>query len=399
MAILKQRVPRRVETGSRSRGEPWTREGRAVGPTVDDLSGDPHPHLATLRADGPVAWVDALGGWLVTSREAALEVLRDAATFTVDDPRFSTARVVGVSMLSTDGAEHARHRQPYVAPFRPRQVTTSYGSFVVAEAARLVGALGPSADLRVELAGPLAAATVAATLGMDAHDHDAVGRLLGWYRDIVASVSGIAAGDEPTAAGAAAMVALGAEVAGHVAAHGATLTAAEQVSNAAVIMFGGIETTEGMILNALWFLLRDDEGRRDVLADPALAEAAVEESLRLEPAAAVVDRYATRDVVVAGAGVRAGDLVTVSIAGANRDPAAFAEPDRYDIHRPDAKRHLGFAAGPHVCIGMDLARLEARVAVQALLARFPDVRLADGAPAPAGLVFRKPAALPVTTAP
>jgi cytochrome P450 len=91
--------------------------------------------------------------------------------------------------------------------------------------------------------------------------------------------------------------------------------------------------------------------------------------------------------------------VTVSIAGANRDPAAFAEPDRYDIHRPDAKRHLGFAAGPHVCIGMDLARLEARVAVQALLARFPDVRLAAGAPAPTGLVFRKPAALPVTTAP
>ena len=143
------------------------------------------------------------------------------------------------------------------------------------------------------------------------------------------------------------------------------------MSNAAVIMFGGIETTEGMILNALWFLLRDDEARAAVVADPALIEGAVEESLRLEPSAAVVDRYATRDVELAGSAVGAGDLVIVSLAGANRDPAAFADPDRFDLRRPDAKRHLAFAAGPHVCIGMDLARIEARVAVQTLLAGSP----------------------------
>ena len=366
-----------------------------MAPSLDDLRGDPHPHLAALRAVTPVAWVDALGGWLVTSREAAVAVLRDPATYTVDDPRFSTARVVGPSMLSTDGAEHVRHREPFVAPFRPRQVTTAYGRFVAAEAARLVADLEPDADLRTGLAGPLAAATVAAALGMDGGDRQAVGRLLGWYREIVASVSGIAAGEPPTAAGAEAVAALGRAVADHVAAHGGALDVAEAVSNAAVIMFGGIETTEGMILDALWFLLRDDAARAAVLADPTLVEAAVEESLRLEPAAAVVDRYATRDVALAGATIAAGDLVTVSLAGANRDPAVFDDPDRFDLHRPDAKRHLAFAAGPHVCIGMDLARLEARVAVQTLLAGHPGVTLAPGAPPPEGLVFRKPPAMPV----
>jgi cytochrome P450 len=122
----------------------------------------------------------------------------------------------------------------------------------------------------------------------------------------------------------------------------------------------------------------------------------VEESLRLEPAAAVVDRYATRDVELAGATVRAGDLVEVSIAGANRDPAEFPHPDRFDLDRPNARRHLAFAAGPHVCIGMDLARLEATTALTTLLERRPGVRLAAGAPNPTGLVFRKPPGLPVT---
>jgi cytochrome P450 len=123
--------------------------------------------------------------------------------------------------------------------------------------------------------------------------------------------------------------------------------------------------------------------------------AAVEESLRLEPAAARVDRYATRAADVAGTVIRPGDLVVVSLAGANRDPDEFPDPDRFDLHRPNVRRHLAFAAGPHVCIGMDLARLEAREALTALLRRLPDLRLADDAPPPTGLVFRKPERLPV----
>jgi cytochrome P450 len=170
----------------------------------------------------------------------------------------------------------------------------------------------------------------------------------------------------------------------------------EAIANAAVLMFGGIETTEGMIVNALLHLLSSPAQLALVLADPGLVPAAVEESLRLEPAAAVVDRYATVGTRLGGAAIRAGDQVTVSITGANRDPAVFADPDGFDVRRANAGRHLAFAHGPHFCLGAHLARLEAQVAVGTVLARLPRLRLDPGYPsAPRGLVFRKPPALRV----
>lgn len=162
------------------------------------------------------------------------------------------------------------------------------------------------------------------------------------------------------------------------------LTGDEVVSNAAVMMFGGIETTEGMIVNLVYHLLLHGVG------DPSRIPNALEESLRLEPAAAVVDRYATRDVLLAGASIRKGDFVEVSLAGANRDPAFFPDPDRFDVDRENARHHLAFAQGPHVCVGMHLARLETQIAAERLFARLPGLRLDPGRPtAPRGLVFRK----------
>jgi cytochrome P450 len=161
-------------------------------------------------------------------------------------------------------------------------------------------------------------------------------------------------------------------------------------------MFGGIQTTEGMIVNAMWHLLSHRAELALVLADRALIPAAVEESLRLEPAAAVVDRYATRDTALGGARVRAGDQVTVSLTGANRDPAVFADPDSFDIRRPGTGRHLAFAHGPHFCLGAHLARLEAETAVGVLLDQLPRLGLDPRYPAaPRGLVFRKPPELRV----
>jgi cytochrome P450 len=162
------------------------------------------------------------------------------------------------------------------------------------------------------------------------------------------------------------------------------------------MLFGGIETTEGMIANAIVHLLSNPDELALVTVDPGLLANAIEESLRLEPAAAMVDRYATADVELGGAAIARGDLVRVSVAAANRDPGAFADPDRFDARRENARQHLAFARGPHVCIGMHLARLEAHTAVGRVLERLPGLRLDPARPSrPAGLVFRKPPELHV----
>ena len=227
--------------------------------------------------------------------------------------------------------------------------------------------------------------------------------MLDWYTAISSSVSGISAGRQATADGAAAFAELHKHVASGIDSSDSLLAAAahaglgidEVVANAAVLMFGGIETTEGMITNALWHLLTHRDQLNLVLADPSLLPNAMEESLRLEPAAAVVDRYATRDIDLAGATIRRGDMVTVSLAGAGRDPEMFEAPDEFDVRRPNARRHLAFASGPHICLGMHLTRLETLTAVEAVL-RLPGLDLAPDSPAPRGLVFRKPSALRVT---
>ena len=232
--------------------------------------------------------------------------------------------------------------------------------------------------------------------------------MLGWYDAIVASVTEITAGRPPTAAGRRGFEELRAAVepalerapetslVAAAASDAGGLERGEVVSNAAVLLFGGIETTEGMIANAVAHLLAHREQLAAVRAKPELLANAIEESLRLEPAAAVVDRYATRAVRLAGAPIGERDLVVVSIAGANRDPAVFPDPDRFDVLRANAKRHAAFAHGPHVCIGMHLARLEAQTAIARVLKRLPGLRLDPEAdPAPRGLVFRKPPALRV----
>jgi cytochrome P450 len=175
----------------------------------------------------------------------------------------------------------------------------------------------------------------------------------------------------------------------------APLTPEQIVSDAAVLLFGGIETTEGMIANAALMLLERPQHAARAAEDPAVLEAAIEESLRLEPAAAVVDRYATEDLELGGARIGRGELVRISIAAANRDPALFPDPDHFALDRGRG-RHLAFAQGPHVCVGVHLARLEARAALMALLRGLPDLRLDPQRRAEIrGLVFRKPPRLDV----
>lgn len=359
-----------------------------AGATVQELETRPYDLLARLRSAEPVSWLPALGGWLVTSREMALRVMRDAEGFTVDDPRFSTAQVIGPSMLSLDGPEHARQREPFARPFRPAETRARFTAFVEAEVDRLLTKLQDrgAAELRGEFAGPLAVAVVAEALGLEDVDPATV---RSWYDAFVAAISDLTAGREPSSdAHKAAMERLRAAVHGTAA---GSLTADEVAANTAVLMFGGIDTTEGMIVNGVVHLLGAPDQLALVRADPALLDAAVEESARLEPAAAVVDRYATADVTLAGAPIRAGDLVRVSLTAANRDPATFPDPDRFDLRRANAADHLAFAHGPHFCFGAHLARLETRTALSGLLDRLPGLELDPAHDhAPRGLVFRKP---------
>ena len=262
---------------------------------------------------------------------------------------------------------------------------------------------GGGAELRRRFAGPLAAAVLADAVGLAP---DRGPRLIELYDRIVGAVTAISAGDELPAdardAFASLDVMLRETLAGGdcgtvlEAAAGSGLTAAELVANAAVLLFGGIETTEGMIANAVLALLEQPEAVAQVRDAPELADAALEESLRHEPAAAAVDRYASADVTLEDATIRAGELVRVSLSAANRDPAVFHRPNSYDLARLNARRHLAFAAGPHVCLGVHLARLEARVALRGIIERFPRLRLDPERPsAVSGLVFRKPVSLNV----
>ncbi len=233
-----------------------------------------------------------------------------------------------------------------------------------------------------------------------------VGSMLDWYDGIVTAVTEITAGADPPSVGLEAFSALRdrleAAIAGDpeasllaAAASRATLDTGQVVSNAGVLLFGGVETTEGMIANAVLYLLEWPDALAAVRRDPGRLDAVIEESLRLEPAAAVVDRYATADAGLGGAQIARGDLVRVSISAANRDPAVFSDPDRLDLDRSaEPRSHLAFAHGPHVCLGVHLARLEARTALATLLRRLPSLRLDPSRPSRIeGLVFRKPPAL------
>jgi cytochrome P450 len=376
-----------------------------AGITLEQLDADPHPALAQLRSHEPVSWLPSLDGWLITRHDLAVAAMRDWRHFTVDDPRFSTAQVVGPSMLSLDGDEHARHRAPFISPFRAAEVSQRFAEVARAEARRLVDALEPvgAGELRRAFAGPMSAAIVTRALGLAREEVDDV---LGWYDAIVASVTAITAGRGQTAEGERAFAALRERLRAVIgagdrasllaaAAGGGGLSADQVVSNAAVLLFGGIETTEGMIANAALALLEHPAELARVRADPEGLDAAIDESLRLEPAAAVVDRYATADMEFGGAPVRHGDLVRISITAANRDPEVFPAPDDYIPSRP-RRGNLAFAQGAHVCVGVHLARLEARAALDELLNRMPRLRLDPERPAAIrGLVFRKPPRLDV----
>ena len=384
-----------------------------AGITRDALAADFHPTLHQLRAAEPVSWVPALGGWLVTAHDLVTEVLRDPVRFTVDDERFSTGRVVGPSMLSTDGDRHRMHREPFEAMFRPGPVADTAVALTASVDALIDGfARERTAELRSRLAAPLAVKVISDFLGLtssaDAPGSATESAMLACYRTIVAAVTELTPGTLVPAAAVAAVAELDELVIRRVmAAPGGPLSdlfdkdsplpRRAVLSNVAVVLFGAIETSEAMTANAILHLfgwhLSSSSGR----SNPAENDLApfcrrvVTESLRLEPAAAVVDRYATVRSRLGTSTIEAGEPVIVSLAGANRDPAVFDHPDRFDPDRPNGSRQLAFARGPHTCLGIHLATLQTALAVQRLIERLPalTIDMAASTP-PTGLIFRKP---------
>jgi cytochrome P450 len=331
-------------------------------------------------------WDAELGSWVVTSRELALEVTREPDLFTVEDARMSVRAVLGANMLTTDRPEQTRHREPFAQQFRRERVREDFTGFIEETVGDLLTTF--AGDLRVEYAGPLSVRTVMHALGLEGD----TSTVLGWYEAFAEGMTEAALGREPPPRTRDAYAALTAAVEPHL--NGYDLPREELVSNAALIMFGGIETTESLILNTLWLLLKHPDQLAFLRKQPELLDNAIEESLRFEAPVASFERFATRNTVLGDVAVAAGDPVTVMAGAANRDPGFFADPDRFDITRPNARLHLAFAAGPHVCLGMHLARLETRIAVGTLLEAFPGLRLdEDRSAPPSGLVFRKPPAL------
>ena len=156
--------------------------------TVAQLEHDPHPLLARLREREPVSWIQALDGWLVTRHDLVLEAMRSPATFTVDDPRFSTAQVIGPSMLSLDGAEHERHRAPFVAPFRA--VAVRDGSRMRRGARRAGCSMSSSRGERASYgARSRARSRPRSWRGRSGLARGEVPSMLAWYDAIVATVT------------------------------------------------------------------------------------------------------------------------------------------------------------------------------------------------------------------
>jgi cytochrome P450 len=159
----------------------------------------------------------------------------------------------------------------------------------------------------------------------------------------------------------------------------------EAVSNAIDLLAAGHETTTDLIGNGLWLLLHSPEQLRTLREDSSLFPNAIEEMLRMEAPVRCFFRKTTREAQVGGVCIPRGERVLVVYASGNRDEAQFAMPDRFDIRREEAKRHLSFGKGIHFCLGSILARLEGRIAFEHLLRRLPNLRLAPG-----GRAVRRP---------
>ncbi|HJQ46688.1 MAG TPA: cytochrome P450 [Amycolatopsis sp.] len=160
---------------------------------------------------------------------------------------------------------------------------------------------------------------------------------------------------------------------------GVGLTDAELRSTAGLVLAAGFETTVNLLGNGIALLAGNPAELATLREDPSRWPNAVDEILRVDPPVLLTGRTCLRDTEVAGTPVRAGAVVTTLLAAANRDPAVFTDPARFDVRRENARDHVSFSAGRHYCLGAALARMEGEVGLRTLFDRYPDLRLTPGA--------------------
>lgn len=375
-------------------------------PRRTEIMADPYPALARLRMEDPVHWSPVLRGWLLT-RYADVR----AALF---DPRLSADRITpfmdsleaaerralsGLERLLTrwavfaDPPDHTRLRGLMNKAFTPRAIAALQPR-IAAIIDRLIDHLvgRREMDLIADFAYPLPATVIAGILGLPEAD---VSRFKIWSDDLAAFVGGAQAMPDKYARAARGIAemdgyfraiirarkavppesdVIGALIAAEES--GRVLSDDELVATAVLILFAGHETTTNLIGNGTIALLSHPAELARLRESPSLMESAVEEMLRYDGPAAMVTRVARQDMEIGGQMIAAGDRLFLGLNAANRDPARFPDPDRFDIARPD-NRHLAFGYGPHFCIGAPLARLEAQLAFQRLLERLDSLALAE----------------------
>jgi cytochrome P450 len=372
---------------------------------------DPYPAMEEIRAGGPL--VRTRFTWVSVDYHVCRDILRDkrfgvtppsamklpwplTALIARTDPGVANP-VEPPAMVIVNPPEHTRYRHLVAQSFTPRSIER-LDTLVAEVTENLIDELArrTQADLIADFASRLPVAIIAEILDLPAETRP---RLLEWghsgaplldigigwatYRRAIDELrladdelrerfhqlrTG-AAGDTPFS---------------KLAADGA-ITAREFTANAALLIGAGFETTVNLIGNGIVALLQHREALSRLREDRQLWPNAVEEILRINSPVQMTARTALCDVEIAGHTVAAGDMVALLIGGANRDPHVFADPERFDITRVNARDHLAFASGIHACLGAALARIEGVTALRALFESFPDLRLAS-APQPRGLV-------------
>lgn len=392
---------------------------------LTNLPGDfhetPWPHYADLRENHPVcAQAD---GSFILSRHADLDAIyRDTTTYISDKkavfgPKYGVGSPLfehhTTSLVFNDAPLHTRVRKVMVGAMNPRALAAMEpGLITLVDDLNDAMAAKGSAELIEDFAGAIPIEVIGNLLGIPrdrraplrdwslailgalepqlsdaqmAEGNQAVSDFMTYLRDIIEdrrAHPGDAAVDVLTR-----LIQSGDET-------GEGLSEVELYQNCIFILNAGHETTTNLIGNALSLLDQYRDKRAELLANPKLINTAVDEFLRLESPNQFGNRLTTRDVEFHGVTIPAGSDIHLCMGAANRDPRAFANPDEMQLDRRPNK-HLAFAGGAHTCVGLTLARMEGRIAVERFLQRFPDYEIQPGATRGGRIRFRGFARLPV----